>query len=176
MQQFKNIEFPCGIGRYLGKKLKLIAAKNLEGAIELSDIYELYDLRKIMQAVNEAIKSEKVETVTEKVKEIETIMDEVWQEALIYKKWTKVSEFVIPLSLAGIGNIVGPAGGLAGLLFGLCWEGLEKLTELFNTPEHLTKKILTLYLQWKGKSYLLHIYEFRKNINCFHKKALCKRA
>jgi len=161
-QQFDKLEFPFEIGRFLTKKLNLIAAEDIEGAVSISDIYELYDLRKVMHALYQAVKKEKREEVFEKAKEIDYIFENVWREVSIYKKWRKISNLVIPFTLAGIGNLVSPAGALLGFISGVCLEGVEKVIESIDISGRLTEKGLNAYLKWKGKSYLLNIYDFRK--------------
>ena len=61
----REIEFPCEIGKFLNNKLKLLIPKNLDGVIELSDEYNLYDIRTVMSALNEGVKSKEINIINE---------------------------------------------------------------------------------------------------------------
>jgi hypothetical protein len=161
-QRSDIVEFPFEIGKFLTKKLNLIVAEDEEGMVRVNDIYELYDLRKVMHALYEAIKKEKKEDAFERAQEINSIFENVWCEVSIYKRWRKISNSIIPFAMAGIGSIFSPASGLIGFISGLCLEGVEKLMELGDISRHLTEKVLNAYFKWKGKSYLLNVYEFKK--------------
>lgn len=61
--------------------MKLIIPKNLDGAIELSDEYDLYDLRKVMDTLSAAVEKEKIDVINEKSKETSVIFENVWSDA-----------------------------------------------------------------------------------------------
>jgi hypothetical protein len=156
------IEFPSEVGRFIRKKLRSIVVRDLDGAIELSDMYQLYDLRKLMQALNEAVKREKSEEIREKVKEVDSIFENVWQEVSIYGRGKRLGDFAITLGLATVGSTMSSIGGIIGFLSGLGLTSLKKIVPPADISSHITEKALNTYFQWKGRSYLAHIYDFRK--------------
>ena len=111
----EGIEFPYEVGRFLNRELPLIYAKNMDGAIEISDKYELYDLRKVMNALNEAIENEKVDMINEKSGEISTIFENVWSEAdKLRNKVNNFAKYGVSMGIAGLGSVVAVQRGGGG--------------------------------------------------------------
>jgi len=155
---YRKIGFPCEVGKFLNDKLKLIIPENIEAAIELSDKYKLYDLRKVMNALNDAINKEKVDIVNEKSEEIATILDNVWNEVDELKRKIDIAKHGISLGIAVIGTLATmPVGGVGGLLAGLGFEVAEKIADI-KAYEPVSEKIM----RWTASSHLIHVYNFKK--------------
>jgi hypothetical protein len=152
-----EVDFSCEVGKFLNDKLKLIIPKSIDGAIELNEEYDLYDLRKVMDALNEAVRKEKVDTINAKSEELFTIFDNVWTEANKIKRKIDIAKHGISLGIGVIGTvatmpIVGIGGLLAGLGFSIGGEiAVPKISE------SLAEKIM------KGttSSRMIHIYDFK---------------
>lgn len=155
----KEIEFPYEIGKFLNNKLKLLIPKNLDGAIELSDEYNLYDLRKVMNALNKSIENEKINLIIEKSDEVSSIFENVWSEADKLKKKANIARHGISFGCGIVGAIATmPIGGVGGLLTGLGFNVADKALDEMKSYESISEKILKF-----GKpSHIIHVYDFKK--------------
>ena len=155
---YKEIELPCEIGKFLNDKLKLIIPKNLDGAIELSDEYNLYELRKVMKAHNEAVEKEKIDVINEKSKEISQIFENVWSEADKLKRKIIFIRYGISFGIGIIGTVATlPIAGVGGLLSGLGFNIADKVLDT-KAYESISKKIV----QFGTQSHIIHVYDFKK--------------
>jgi len=152
-------EFPCEVGNFLIDKLKLIVPKNIDGAIELSDEYALYDLRKVMNALNEGINEGETDAINDKLKDVYTIFENVWIEADRFGKHVNnFSNYGISFGLAAIGTTATlPIGGIGGLLAGLGFTVLDKSIE-----GKLYRPISERILKWTTPNHIFHVYDFKK--------------
>lgn len=157
-QLFTNVEFPCEVGKFLNSKLKLLIPENINGAIELNEEYNLYDLRDVMGALNRALKQDKVDEIYEKTEEISIIFENVWSDAEKLKRKIKIAKYAISLGIGGIGAIATmPIGGIGGLLAGLGFQVADKIADI-RTYDTINEKIM----KWTAPNHLIHIYDFRK--------------
>ncbi|MBN1761451.1 MAG: hypothetical protein JW878_00010 [Methanomicrobia archaeon] len=155
----QKFEFPSEVGKFLNDKLKLIAPKNIDGAIELSDEYGLYDLRKVMIALNKGINKEKVDMINEKSKEISTIFENVWSETDRFRnKVNNFANYEISLGIAAIGTLVTlPIGGIGGLLTGFGFTVADKFMD-----GKLYRPISEEIIKWTTPNHIIHVYAFKK--------------
>lgn len=155
---YKEMELPHEIGKFLNEKLKLMIPKNLDGAIELSDRYDLYDLREVMKAFNEAVEKEKIDGINEKSKEISQIFENVWSEANKLKKKINFTKYGISFCIGIIGAIATlPISGVGGLLSGLGFNIVDKVLDT-KVYKSISEKIVQLGTQ----SHTIHVYDFFK--------------
>lgn len=155
----KEIEFPCEIGKFLNSKLKLLIPKNLDGAIELSDEYNLYDLRKVMNALNEGVENEKINVINEKSNEFSSILENIWSEADKLKKRINIARHGISFGCGIIGAVATmPIGGVGGLLTGLGFNVADKILDDMKSYESVSEKVLKL----GTRSHIIHVYDFKK--------------
>ena len=67
IQSFKpsydDIIFFHDVGVFLIKKLKLVTSKNIEGAIELNDLYSNYKIQRLIKSLNNAVTTEKLNDI-----------------------------------------------------------------------------------------------------------------
>jgi hypothetical protein len=153
----RETEFPHEVGMFLNDKLNLILPKDQEGAIKLSDTYDLHDLRKVMKALNEAVEKQKVDTIKEKSKEISLIFENVWREADKLKRKVNIYSNGISLGIGIVGAAATlPIAGVGGLLAGLGFKVADKI--LARSYESVSEKIMKIVAQ----SHILHIYDFKK--------------
>jgi hypothetical protein len=154
----KEKELPYEVGKFLNDKLKLVVPKNIDGAIELSDEYELYNLRKVMNAINEGVEKEKPDVINENLDDLSIIFDNVWNEANKLKRNVNIYKHGISLGIGVAGTLatmstIGVGGLLAGLGFTVGGEiAIPKISE--PLAEKITK--------WTASSHLIHVYDFKK--------------
>jgi len=154
----KERELPCEVGKFLNDKLKLIIPKNLDGAIELSEEYELYDLRKVMGALSVAVEKEKIDVINGKSKETSVIFENVWSDA--DKLWGKIDIFRHGISFGiGVIGVVAtlPISGVGGLLSGLGFEVADTVADI-----KAYKSISEKTAKWRMQSHIIHVYDFKK--------------
>jgi hypothetical protein len=158
----KEIGLPYEVGIFLNDKLDLIRLQNLKGSIELSDTYDLYDLRKVMNALNEAVEEEKIDKITEKSKEISLIFENVWDDTDKLKERINKYRYRISFGFGIIGALAGvlaagPIGGVGGIFTGLGFAVADKYWDIKTYPA-LSEKIAKLRTQ----NQIIHVYDFRK--------------
>lgn len=159
----KKAEFPYEVGVFLNDKLKLIIPKNVDGAIELSDKYELLDLRKVMKGLDDNIKRGKAKSVIEGSYEISEIFEEVWHGTdKLKRKEQRIERYGISLGIAAIGSIIGSSllGGLPGLLAGL---GFGVTVHRLQVSKAISKKVM----KWTTQSHMMHLYDFKEKYRLF---------
>ncbi len=163
----KEAQFPCEIGKFLVKKLTY-AARDIRACYELMDHYDSYDLKKVQEALNEAIASNHPDMLKKSTKELSEILDNMWNDKMIPNRIKNI-EIGVPVSIAAIGGIVAGLSGLfaGGFLSELGYKVIEKATEkyaekLFGVKgEGLTERLAKL----RTKSYQANIYDFKKKYN-----------
>lgn len=154
----EEMELPCEVGKFLNDKLKLITPKNCDGAIELSDRYDLYDLRKVANVLNEAVEKKKIDVINEKSKEISVILENVWSDADKLKACVRYTRFGISFGIAITGFVATlPIAGIGGLLAGLGFQVADKIAEI-KAYESISEKIV----KWRTQSHIIHVYDFKK--------------
>ncbi len=160
----KEIELPYEVGIFLNDKLDLIKLQNLKGSIELSDTYDLYDLRKVMNALNKAVEEEKIDKITEKSKEISLIFENVWSDTNKLRKRINSNTSKISFGFGFMGTFAGllTAGPIGGLLTGLGFVVADKYLDIKTYPA-LSEKIAKL----RAQNQIIHVYDFRKKYNNF---------
>jgi hypothetical protein len=156
-------EFSYEVGKFLNDKLKIISPKNIDGAVELSKKYDLYDLRNVMNALNEAVKIKNVDVINEKSEEIPAIFEYVWNDAKKMRERVETVRRRISLGIGVIGAVVtypiiGPVGLLAGLGFGIGDYLADK--KAYRASEKIVK--------WKTQSFLINVYDFQKKYGSFY--------
>lgn len=155
---YGKLELPCEIGKFLNDKLKLIVAKDVEGAIALSDEYNLYDLRKIAIALNEAVLRENEDAINRNSLEISLVFENVWDDAVKLKKKINTIRYGISLGVGILGSAASlPLSGFGGFLAGLGFMVGDKLLEM-KAYESISEKISKYGLQ----SHVVHVYDFKK--------------
>ena len=154
----KEKELPCEVGKFLNDKLKLIIPKNLDGAIELSDEYDLYDLRKVMSALSVAVEKEKIDVINEKSKESSVIFENVWSDADKLKGKINIFRHGISFGIGIIGVVATlPISGVGGLLSGLGFEVADKVADI-KAYRSISEKIA----EWRMQSHIIHVYDFKR--------------
>ena len=154
----KEKELPCEVGKFLNDKLTLIIPKNLDGAIELSDEYDLYNLKKVMGALSVAVEKEKIDVINEKSNETSVIFENVWSDA--DKLMGKINIFRHGISFGiGVIGVVAtlPISGVGGLLSGLGFEVADKVADV-----KAYKSISERIAKWRMQSHIIHVYDFKK--------------
>jgi hypothetical protein len=155
---YDEIEFPYEIGKFLNDKLNLILPRDQEGAIRLSDTYDLYDLRKVMKAFNEAVDKKRIDILIEKSEELTLIFQNVWNEADKLKRKVNIGSNVISLGIGVVGAVATlPIGGVGGLLAGLGFKVADKLLSA-KFYESISEK----FVKFATQSYVTHVYDFKK--------------
>ena len=171
-----KIEMPYEIGQFLNKNLKLIIPKNIHGAIELSDEYDLYDLRGVMDTLNKFAEKETLHEIPGKSEEVATIFENVWEDASKLKNKININRRGISFGFgilfgAGsaffsslVGGIEGGIGGGIGgfLLSGLGFNVADKYLER-KTYRSFSEK----FAKWRLPYHLTHVYDFKKRHNLF---------
>jgi hypothetical protein len=155
---YEEIEFPYEIGKFLNDKLNLILPRNQEGAIRLSDTYDLYDLRKVMKAFNEGVEKKRIDVIIEKSEELFLIFQNVWSEADKLKGKVNIGSNVISLGIGVVGAVATlPIGGVGGLLAGLGFKVADK-TLGAKSYASISEKLVKFATQ----SHVTHVYDFKK--------------
>ena len=158
-----KFELPCEIGKFLNNKLKLIAAKDSYGAIALSDEYDLYDLRKVAKALNDAIEREDTDSINKNSIAINQIFDNVWRDADKLRKKINDIRYGVSLGFGVIGTAANlPFSGMGGLLAGLGFVVADKFLEK-KAYESASEKLSKLGTQ----SHLALVYDFKKKYKLF---------
>lgn len=164
----EKIELPYEVGKFLNDELRLIRIKNLDGTIELCDEYDLYDLRKVMNALNESVEKEKTDEIIEKSKEVSLIFENVWSDA--YKLKNKINNYRKGISFAfGVMGVVAPLvaplpidGVGGGLLGGLGFLVTDKFLDK-QTYGSFSEN----FAKFRTQNRVTHIYDFRKKYELF---------
>lgn len=152
---FKEISFPCEIGKFLLKKLTY-APKGLRACNELIDHYSSYDLQKVNSSLNEAILENDHDIILKNVEDISEILNTVWEDKTLPKRIRNI-RIGMPLIIGAVGTIAtNPLVGLIGLLAGLGIDAGSGILEA-NT-EGLSEKTAKLF----SRNHQINIYEFQK--------------
>jgi len=154
LQPKTDIIFPFEIGWFLNNELNLIYPKNVDGAIELNDLYDSYDLNRLMLSLWDAIKNKNGEDINKNEKEIYELLSQTWDEAdkLIKNKYV---DLVVSLLIALIGEGI-PIYKGKNILKTLGWETLDdKIREIF------LEKGQTIFNHFKDEQ-IMNIYKFKK--------------
>ena len=159
-----KFEFPYEVGRFLNDKLKLIVPKNIDGALEVSEVYDLHELRKVMNALDESIKREAAESLIEKSREISMIFEDVWAKTdRLRKKEKSIQKYGVSVGIATIGSIASlPLSSFMGLLAGLGFTVADKFL-----GEKVSQAISEKILKWTTSSHMVHLYDFKKKYGLF---------
>jgi len=159
-----KFEFPYEIGTFLNNRLKLIVPKNINGVVELNNFYDQNDLRKVMTALDLALKQEEIGLIKEKTEEIPLILSKIWNKVNKTKKKEKLFEkYGISLGIAAIGTIVTlPYSGLGGLIAGLGFTIMDKMFG-GDISEKITKKLFSR----ASPNYIMNIYDFKEQHRLF---------
>lgn len=159
-----GIEFPCEIGKFLNNKLKLLIPKNIDGVIELSDEYNLCDVRNVMNALNDGVKNKEIDIINEKSNEFANILDGIWSESDRLKKRVNMTRHGLSFGCGIIGSVATlPIGGAGGLLAGLGFNIFDKILDDMKSYDSISEKILKLRTQ----SHIVHVYDFKKKYKLF---------
>jgi len=149
-----KLRFPCEIGKFLLRKLTY-APEGLDACKELMYHYDAYDLRKILESLNEAIATNHPDMINKSKEELSEILDNIWNDPEILRR-VKGLKIAIPVSLAAIGSIAaGPVGAASGFLAGLGFDVAK--TSIDIGAEGLSEKLAKL----RAKSYQANIYDFK---------------
>jgi hypothetical protein len=155
---YEEVEFPYEVGKFLNDKLNLILPRDQEGAIRLSETYDLYDLRKVMKAFNEAVEKKRIDTIIEKSEELFLIFQNVWSEADKLKGKVNIGSTVISLGIGVVGAVATlPIGGVGGLLAGLGFKVADKALGA-KSYASISEKLVKFATQ----SHVTHVYDFKK--------------
>jgi hypothetical protein len=154
----KKIELPYEVGKFLNDKLRLIRIKNLDGTIELCDEYDLYDLRKVMNTLNESVEKEKTDEIIEKSKQVSLIFENVWSDAYKLKNKVNIYRNGISFGFGVMGAVATlPISGVRGLLSGLGFLVADKFLDR-QSYGCFSERIVKFITQ----NQITHIYDFRK--------------
>lgn len=159
-----KFEFPFEVGRFLNDKLTLIVPKNIDGVLEVSEVYDLHELRKVMNALDESIKREAAESAIEKSREISMIFEDVWAKTdRLRKKEKYIQKYGVSVGVAAIGSIASlPLGSFMGLLAGLGFTVADKFL-----GEKVSQAISEKILKWTTPSHMVHLYDFKRKYGLF---------
>jgi hypothetical protein len=156
----RTLYFPCEIGRFLMKKLTY-APIGLDACKELMYHYDAYDLRKVQDALNTGIVTNKPDLLYSNVNQLSEILDNIWNDKRLPHR-IKGLRIGVPISIAAIGAafgtfISGPAGAttigfLATLGYDLAHKFIEKHEE--GMCESISRRTV--------KSYQANVYDFKK--------------
>lgn len=147
--------FPCEIGSFLLSEL-VHYPESFEACKQLLTIYEEEDVIKILNALNNAIKSKKSETIQSNQLELSRSLKSIWENKAIKYKIQGV-KFGIPVILGALGTaIAGLSGGYTGLLSGIGFDVVDKLLEIKTEAfsEKLAKSL--------SNDYQATIFDFQK--------------
>lgn len=159
-----KFEFPYEVGRFLNDKLTLIVPKDIEGAIKVSEVYDLSELRKVMNALNESIKREAAASLIKESREISMIFEDVWAKTdRLREKEKFIQKYGVSVGIAAIGSIATlPLSSFTGLLAGLGFTVADKFLE-----EKVSQAISKKVLNWTTPSHMIHVYDFKKKYGLF---------
>ena len=160
----QKIRFPYEIGKFLIHKLTFAPA-GMRACNELIDHYDSYDLRKVLDSINDAVVSNSPDVLKENASDLSTILDNVWNDKTIPKR-IKGLKIGVPLSFAVLGSLAGTvAGGPlgasvgagAGFLAGVGFQVADKALDIGGDliSEKISRKL-------PSKSYQMNIYDFKE--------------
>jgi hypothetical protein len=160
----QKVRFPYEIGKFLVHKLTF-APEGMRACNELIDHYDAYDLRKVLDSLNDAIVSNSPDVMKMSADELSTILDNVWNDKTIPKR-IKGLKIGVPLSFAVLGSVAGTVtggplgatiGAGAGFLTGLGFQVAEKALDIGGDliSEKISQKL-------PSKSYQMNIYNFKE--------------
>jgi hypothetical protein len=153
--QPQNVRFPCEIGGFLFEKLTY-APIGLDACKELIYHYDMYDLQKVQESLNEGITSNYPDVIKKSAKEISEILDDIWNDKTIPRR-VKGIRIGVPLLMAAIGTVAaGPIGAVGGFLGGLGYAVLDRSVDLGT--EGISEKLARL----RTRNYQANVYDFKK--------------
>ena len=154
----QSMNFPIEIGKFLNDKLKLLIPENYKGVIEINDLYDEKDLKKLTYSLQKAIENEDLSAIDKNADEIFTIFNNTWTDVEKLKNYARFLRHGISFGIAATGAVATmPIGGVGGLLAGLGFEVAEKIAEI-RAYEPVSEKIM----KWTAPSHMIHVYDFRK--------------
>jgi hypothetical protein len=154
----QSVNFPIEIGKFLNDKLKLIIPENYRGVLEVNDLYDEKDLKKLTRSLQKAIETEDLSGINKNADEIFTILNNTWNDAEQLKKHAIFFRHGISFGIAALGAVATlPIGGVGGLLAGLGFEVAEKIADI-RAYELVSEKIM----KWATPSHMIHVYDFKK--------------
>lgn len=143
-------EFPIEIGRYLIKKLALNPSDYVGCRLAI-DKYDNGGLYRILKSIDKGIRDRSYSTEAD-IKELDTIMDQIWEDAMRMKTSAKVIKggLRIVMGIAGLG--LASTLGTPGLMATIGFSVLEEIMQTRDIGEKVAKLI--------NKDYVVNIYEF----------------
>jgi hypothetical protein len=150
-----DIVLPLEVGKYLINKTSLIP-ESFEACRDIVGKYEQEDMYKVFTNLNEGIKNSKIDLIMNNINELNTIMDNVWEDNQINKR-VNYMEYGLPVSLAVTGALAGGLiGGMGGLLAGLGFSVVDKM--ISNNMESISERVAKYF----APNHLVGIFDFKK--------------
>jgi len=144
------------VGQSLFNKLAL-GSEGYLGCLSLIDKYEQQDTQRLLIAIQNGLKSKRIDAVQSNASELSEVLDNLWNDSKISKLSNGIG-FGIPISLGTIGPLTAEiTSGIAGVLAGIGFRVLDKkLTPVVT--KSLSKGLAKIF----RNDHLLAIYDFKK--------------
>jgi hypothetical protein len=151
-----EIHISYEIGKLLLRKLTY-APEGMMACNALIDHYESYDLQKLLEQFNNAIRTNHPDILLKNVQELSLILDNVWNDESI-PKLIKGLRVGIAVSMSAIGCIAaGPLGGaIGGFLAGMGLDVADRFADC--KTEGLSERAAKLL----ARSWQANIYDFKR--------------
>jgi hypothetical protein len=154
-QNFDVRSFPVEIGRFITKKL-VACPSSYSGCNAVIQHYEQNELYKVLEALDNAIKSKKQDDATIRISELNEIMDNAWKGANKVELSSEGVKYGITLAVGCVGLLVIPP---LGVLASLSFLAGDKALSIFE------KSIAYKIARSLNKQYLVNIYDFKLKYN-----------
>ena len=147
-------ELPFEIGRFLIKKLTYLP-NSFEACKNIIDYYDQNDVKKVVQDLTIAIKNKKIDILLNNKDELNTILNNIWEETNSVNDSIKHTKIWVPFTLALIGQCASYLNPQFGLIASL---GLPFMTSILDAEYNIYEKIG----KYGYNNYLVGIFNFKR--------------
>lgn len=142
------------IGRYVMKKL-VTRPQSYQGCVATIEHYQENDLYKLLDSMTKGVKERSKEIVNLNIKELEVVLDNLWNEAKTLDEQKKYLSYGASVTLGVAGFLAETMIGFPGILANMGFAIGDILLDLKEAS--LSKKIVKLI----NKDYVYNIYDLQ---------------
>lgn len=155
-------EIPFEIGRFLIKNKKLTnASGDFEACKELCSHYRQSDLHKLLINIQNGIKDRNIGALTSTRKELNTELDNLWNDTDSIRKRMNLLETTIPVSLGIVGELAGHAVNSDEHYGILSYLGVKVIDRILGSRK---ERISERLAKWRKTDYLIGIFNFQEKL------------
>jgi len=143
------------IGRYIMKKL-VTRPQSYYGCVTTIEHYQDNDLYKLLDSITKGVKARSKESVDLKVRELDVVLDNLWNEAKTLDEQKRYVSYGATLTLGVAGFLAESMMGFGGILASLGFAVGDKLLDFKDAS--VSRRIIKLI----NKDFVYNIYDLQK--------------